>query len=466
MVVLVKYRRFALSLLIFWALFFLGHSWEQGLKMDAMENASIAKHILSTGDWKHFRYDLTSYKNYYNHPPLVIWIEALFFKFLGASDTVARLVPALFALGTLVGVVVWGSLCGTIELGLLAGWVLLTSNRYIKFASDALLEGPLCFFLVWGVVFFLKSLKAKTNTKLTIFSLCLGLSLAGAFLTKSVFFVVLPASIFGGLLFCKVSSWRVYLKIFVVSMFMFLFVLIIWFLFGDGYNFLVNHYAAISYRVENRNFATLTAPILNIITTYWPWLPLLFYGLYRLFRCGEKKELGLWIAAVFVVVVLAGFSLSGHFFEHYLTIFYPASSILVGLSVCRLVRGKFEKLERFIWGTAIICSVIFATIPIQLRRNRAEPLATTLNEMNAVCKGQSEILVTQVAMDRWLATAIVLWKTPFEIKSLDSLQVEPQPGQLLIVAKNEQPSLEQWERVPLCLSQFNLYQSKRYPHCR
>ncbi len=366
-----------------------------------------------------------------------------------------------------MGVVYWGMLNGSVQQGLLAGFILLTSNRYIKFASDVLLEGPLCFFLVWGTIGFLKAVSVKSSQSIyysIYYSIIWGLCLAGAFLTKSIFFVILPLSILGGVVL-KREKVRPLLVPIVIATGVFICVLGVWFIAADGFNFLRNHYSAISYRVENRNWATVLAPSQNILKSYWPWLPFFYGALYLTFRKKAEQSLGQWIAISMVGVVFVGFSLSGHFFEHYLTSLYPAAAIVCSLSLWSVSKKYFAKFEKGLLGLAVLLSVLLAVLPIRLRRDRTEPLGTTLKEMSTVCRGQSEILVTQNAVDRWLATAIVLWITSYEVRSTSTTDLPPQEGQLLITAKEERPRSEIWVKVPLCESQLNLYQSRKYPLC-
>ena len=88
-------------LLILWSLAFLGHSWEDGIKNDAMVDSVVAKNVLKTGDWKVLHY-VDGYANFYPHPPLAIWIQAIGFKIWGISDTTARLPACLFGLLTVL----------------------------------------------------------------------------------------------------------------------------------------------------------------------------------------------------------------------------------------------------------------------------------------------------------------------------------------------------------------------------
>jgi 4-amino-4-deoxy-L-arabinose transferase-like glycosyltransferase len=280
-----------------------------------------------------------------------------------------------------------------------------------------------------------------------------------------VFFVILPLSLVTALLF-KRSAPKYFLLNLIGTVAGLFIILALWFSFGDGLNFLLNHYSAISSRVESRNWATFLVPAKNILTTYWPWLPFLFWSLGKSFKNPKELNLGQSIALMMSLIVLVGFSLAGHFFEHYLTSFYPPAALLVSVSLYPILKPRFKTVEKLLWGLTVFITIVLAVFPIQLRKNRAEPLATTLREMSAVCQGQKEILITQNAMDRWLAVAITLWKTPYEIKSITSVDTIPKAGQLLITSKDETPSQENWEKVPLCLSQFNLYQSKQFHYCR
>jgi 4-amino-4-deoxy-L-arabinose transferase-like glycosyltransferase len=459
-----SHRLFIFGLLILWALFFLGHNWESGLKMDAMIEATNAKNAAQKGEWTLFHFAPNYYPNqFFDHPPLMAWMEGLAFKFFGVSDSVARLVPAFFGLVTLIGVVTWGALAGSLEQGLMAGFILLTSNRYIKFGSDVLLEGPLCAFLVWGAVFFLKSPK-EVGSRSFFYALLTGIAFALAFMTKSVFALFLPATI-GLLYFCE--EFNLKFSLFFLTGIVLSFVVLIgaWILFADGGLFLKNHLAFLSGRVGGSQEHHWLGPLANLAGTYWPWLPFLGWGLWQCLKKGRKRNLPLSLAAIQVVTIFTVLSLSGHFLEHYLILILPAAAVVSSVGLTKWVSPIWNRWEKGVLTLGVSIALILAIFPVRLRRDRTEPLGTTLKEMEAVCRGQTTVLVTESAMERWMAVSIVSWLTPYEVLSISTDNLPAQKGRLMITGISENPSSDQWERVPLVFSKLKLFQPRQYPHC-
>ena len=72
------------------------------LLVDGLTYAALSKNILKTGDWKTLHYGLEQYSNFYQHPPLAMWIQALVYRVFGFSEAISRYFPSLCALGTLL----------------------------------------------------------------------------------------------------------------------------------------------------------------------------------------------------------------------------------------------------------------------------------------------------------------------------------------------------------------------------
>lgn len=459
-----NHRQFLLGLVMLWALFFLGHSWEDGLKMDAMIESAIAKHLLSQSDWSVLHFAPQSYPHgFYDHPPFLAWVEALFFKVFGASDSVARIPPALFALGTLIGVFAWGVLTGNVRRGLLAVFILLTSNRYIKFASDVLLEGPLCFFLIWSAVFFQLALK-KEGQFAWRDSLLMGFCLGGAFLTKSIFAVLLPTAI-GLSLLIKREQWAKSSKVALISLAGFLSIVGLWVLLGKGWPFIQAHFQMLSGRAQKREWTNVFIPFKNICSTYWPWLPLFVWGVVRNVKLFKKSSIGDWLAISLSLVVFCVFSLGNQIWEHYLILFLPSAAVVTSQTLDSILNKRFESFEKCVLGLSILVSLLLAICPIKIRRERNEPLKTTLMEVEAICSGQKEIVITQKAMPEWMAIAIVSWKTSYAGISTSSPDVISKPGQLLITELSETPP-QDWVRVPLARSKLSVFQPRSQTYCQ
>src|SRR5690242_16231992 len=93
-----------LMLILFW-----GESWEAQFGMDSMTYASLARHIISTGDWWALHYSTQAYQNFYQHPPLGVWVLAGVFRLTGnISEVTAKITPFIFCLGTLLITIRWG----------------------------------------------------------------------------------------------------------------------------------------------------------------------------------------------------------------------------------------------------------------------------------------------------------------------------------------------------------------------
>ncbi len=478
-----------ITLLILWALLFLGHNWEEGMKMDGMTNSILAKHILSTGDWKIFHYTSSAYPDYYPHPPLAVWTEAILFKLFGVSDFTARLSPALFGLGTVAGVVYWGALSGSIWEGFLAAFILLTSSRYIKYAADAFLEGPLAFWIVWGGVFFLKSQKI-TETKYfrskAFYSAGLGICLGAAFLTKSIFALSLPfalaiAALTEAFLFPAKNeklNWST-LKNFAVTMgiaFLFLsLVLACWFVFGDGISFLKHHWIDIRDRVSGKStFLEHLDPAYNLLRTYLPWLPLFLFCTIKIAKNAlqifQNKAKGKNLisdttrtALLISLIIFSGLIYSGFFFEHYLVPFYPMAALVIAPFLANWL-GKYQyKIHQGIRAIGVCIALVLAIFPVRLHSSHTEPLTELLSELPFVCSGQKEVLISDQLMEQWMALAVLLWKLPSEAASVNIQNTVPKEGQLLITKSDENPDPGQWLWVPLHTTNLGLYQPRNFP---
>ena len=475
---------FVPTLLILWALLFLGHNWEQGLKMDAMTNSILAKHILSTGDWKVFHYTPSGYPDYYPHPPFSIWAEALVFKLFGVSDFSARISPALFGLGTLAGVVYWGALGGSLWEGFIAALILLTSTRYIKYAADAFLEGPLAFWLVWGGIAFLKGNQFSTTGSSRVsrdkflWSALFGICLGFAFLTKSIFAFSLPlalaASSGADFFFSKKIALRKdetlkgLLRVMVIGGISASVIVGTWFLWGDGVQFLLHHWVDIRDRVSgSQSWLEHLGPAISLARTYWPWWPLLIFCVFKMMRNLDTTPPHTKAATVFAGTLFAGFTYSGFYFEHYLVPFYPMAALAMAPTLSKALLPYRPQVEKWIFAFAVGAAVILAVFPIRLRSLHTEPLTEVLAEIPQICEGQKEILVSDQLMEKWMALAVVLWKMPTEATHVSVDSTSAQPGQLLIADKLEKPNPSIGAPVPLHSAPVSLYQPKNFtPLCR
>ena len=447
-----------ITLLILWALIFLGHGWEDGQKMDAMTNSVLAKHVLSTGDWKVFHYARSAYPDYYPHPPLAIWAEAVVFKVFGISDFTARISPAFFALGTILGTFLWGLLSGSRWLGFLASLILLSSTRYFKYAGDAFLEGPLAFFFVWGAVVFLSGRKSQGGRRL-LFFLLFGMAVGLAFLTKSIFALALPMGVAGFYLFRKKTVGEIR-DLFIAAAVGAAVVVGLWFYLGSGWAFLRFHWLEIKSRAVGQSAVSdHLGPTFILARTYWPWLPFFLFAAARMVRRMRQVSDEALLALMVAAAVFCGFTYSGFVFEHYLVPFFPMAAIVTAYEFQAFLLKFRPGIERYAFALAVTLATVLAVMPIRLHQPRAQPLKTALTELAMTCHGQKGIWVSSRLMDRWMALAIVLWESPQDAASVDPISVQPAPGVLLITENGSRPAIG-WEKVPLRSVSLELYQPR------
>jgi 4-amino-4-deoxy-L-arabinose transferase-like glycosyltransferase len=182
--------------LVFWivSLAFLTvglRNFEEGLSIDAPLYASIAKHIVQSGDWWRLDGGVPDFKPFAEHPHLHFWLMALIFKAVGAADWSARILGHLYYVGFLF-----------VFYGLLKRWrdekaavigifILMLWYRFANFFSNVYLDPGLLFWGMYSLYWISLPLKSKTSLLLS------GVCLSFAFLTKGLIALgFLPACLF------------------------------------------------------------------------------------------------------------------------------------------------------------------------------------------------------------------------------------------------------------------------------
>jgi 4-amino-4-deoxy-L-arabinose transferase-like glycosyltransferase len=85
---------------------------------------------------------------YYEKPPLLYWLIMTGYAVFGVHEWVARLVPCVAALGTVLLVFWWGRRMFGFRAGLAGALVLSLSPRYLHQARMITMDGLLCFWVV------------------------------------------------------------------------------------------------------------------------------------------------------------------------------------------------------------------------------------------------------------------------------------------------------------------------------
>lgn len=440
-------RSILATLFLAWLLLFWAQHWDAAPKLDGMTYATLARNILHTGDWKTLHWADSAYANFYQHPPLAIWMEAWSFRLFGISNSTVRILPSIFGLGTLSLIFLFcRSILGSAWLGFLSCLVLLTSTRYVKFASDFYLDGPLAFWMFLGAFLAILFERSTSRKQSVCLSLGYGLALAFAFLTKGLVAFGLPLSL--GLY----SVWRLVQKDYKAFRRLSLLgssgvgvaalSLVPWFLFGDGVHYLQEYWRhSVSYRVSTHEWRNQLIPTLHLMKVYWPWWPILLWSAVRLARSKSAEKGPVVLLGINAAIIVLAFSYVGHSIEHYFIPFYVFGAIVVAWPLAQL-SSLSRVAPQVVQGTRTLCfliAVLFTIWPVSLHVNRAPALREALSAALKQCSAGSvqEVLVTERVDYLWFSLAVVHWETPWQGRVIPGPVGKPHGNQLLIAREDE-----------------------------
>ena len=163
----------------------------RGMFMDGLIYTSIASNMASgIGSFWHPTYTATVFPDFYEHPPLMMWLLSLWFRLFGTSMLVAKAYSvAVLLLTAALMVGVWKQLGFKLGLGWLPLLMLTLIPDVALAAHNNYLESTMTLFVLASVWLVLRGKKGGGHV-------LAGLMLAAAFLTKGptgLFPLALPA---------------------------------------------------------------------------------------------------------------------------------------------------------------------------------------------------------------------------------------------------------------------------------
>ncbi len=170
-------------LFAFGGVIFLAKLWEGPLGGDEACYALLSREILRSGDWWVLHHPVVEqWANFYEHPPLYMWVTALFYSVLGISDGAAKLFSALSGFATLLALYVAARRMVGHRFAMVAATILVTSLYFVDYARKARLEIPLTLFLFLPFLFLLVAAQSGRRR----WAVAAGLSMGLAVLVKGV----------------------------------------------------------------------------------------------------------------------------------------------------------------------------------------------------------------------------------------------------------------------------------------
>ena len=220
----------ALVILVFTAVFLLSLGPGPLWSADEKTYSQMAFHMIKSGDyllpWTYGEPAIWAGK-----PPLLMWLMSLAYQLFGINNFAARIWSALFGVLSLVVVFYLGRRLYNSHVGLLSVIVLGTFTTFYAFATHAMTDGPLVFFMLASVYFLLVSEDAKnTNLYAALSGLFFGLAL----MTKQIEALLIPLIIVIYLLVTKRSVRFLFTKRFAFFLAVPLLIFIPWVLYMNA----------------------------------------------------------------------------------------------------------------------------------------------------------------------------------------------------------------------------------------
>ena len=158
--------------------------FSEGMFMDGLIYSSVSRNLaegIGTIWEPSFSQDYGA--SFYGHPPLMFVLQAFFFNLFGDYFWVERLFPLMVSLLTVVGIhTAWKSLGGTSTNSWFPVLLWIFMNEVVWACANNMLENTMTFFLIWFLVFYLRSRNGQARA--ILFKCLSGICIVFAFYVK------------------------------------------------------------------------------------------------------------------------------------------------------------------------------------------------------------------------------------------------------------------------------------------
>lgn len=351
----------------------LSRLWEGDLYRDEVLYAAVAKGIVTGGNWL----DLYIGDDpYWRKPPLMFWLAAGMYKFIGISVFSAKFFPALFGvLSCLVLYLLVRRLWGD-GIALVAAIVLATTPRFVRTAATFRLDSAVTLFTLLSVFYYVRAAATRHRRDFAVAGATWGL----AVMAKGAFGLLAP------LVFLVYLAVHRELRLargrgFFVSLITGAAVCLPWHIYEAwhwGLPFLDTY---LGQEVWDRITGELwsgAAPssyFADLLTDAWPWLAFMALGSGEALRRARRGDR----AALFVLCWALGYLLLLHTSQgrraRYLLQFYPPAGILAALAVDRLLPRRWAPYTpRAIAALFAATAFVLLVVPIPIHSYGARDL--------------------------------------------------------------------------------------------
>lgn len=432
---------------------FCQHAWVRGFFFDGHLYAGVAKNAAEQGHWVVPKLSATDFPQYFEHPPLPLWIQGFVFKILGASWTLAHLCTALFSVGSVLLIFVLSGLNHARWWGYLAGMILALTPPFVKTTAYPNPDVPLTFFITLSLTCYFLAYSRKgfgwwlgSGIAFGLASLCKG---PPALVVPAVILVHLASTSRLGEL-KRLGPWAGFLAGLLIFA---IWPILLWY---------QGHLEGFQYWARRQILGTIvggrgqeeTQPFLYFVflaKTAGPWLALALIGAWKVWRARPGQPLGM-LYLIWLLVVLVLFSLLKFKDPRYLLPLYPG---LAGLAACPLLQLS-PAVRR--WVAAVVKAVVtlaallLLIFPLTVHTRRDTDLFKLADLLSYLPEQPTEWGVSEAAYGYWSFSAFASWQAGANTHRFSADAVPPTLSQeagkkwLLLVTEEEARVVQ--ERFP------------------
>ncbi|WP_413854572.1 ArnT family glycosyltransferase [Candidatus Ruminimicrobium bovinum] len=350
---------------------------EAPLSGDGIGYGQIAKEMTITGDY------LTPYHDgvpvfYTSKPPLIYWMMVVSGKVFGFNNFSAKLPSAILAFLSVIIMFLFISRYWNYITAFFTSIILIFTQQYLHHGRSCITDGPFATFFILAVISFWIAANEKKFICYYLMSLFIGL----AIMTKQASGLLIYFVIFGYIILSKdratLKNIHLYISFILVPIIVLPWHIAMYQKFGmefvqEYFCSTVNNIQGwgngspgkINYNISTGQYNLFSGWYVyfqQVINNYWPWFPLLVYGLYKklknikiIIRENLKKDIFVlcWVLIPFIL-----FQIASKKNGNYLNPLYPAFAL-----ICAEVLSSFsQKTVRIIMKIFIIVSISVSTL--------------------------------------------------------------------------------------------------------
>jgi hypothetical protein len=245
-------------------------------------------------------------------------------------------------------------------------------------------------------------------------------------------------------------------------------ILLPWLAWGGGTEYLRQYWAgSVAPRMSGGQWTDHLMPLKELLTGYWPWLPLYIWGLRTLPKGPPRQRvprifLPPAAPALISLIVLAGFMVPRIFLGHYLVLFYPFAALVAAGPAAAFTRPRADRWTTGLLTLAVVYTALVAALPLHTKgKDYADPARNVLRRATQECDRRvKRVAISTSIADIWFGLALGSWITDWEPRSMNPYITPAKDPSEVLVARVGEPLAEGWEATALREGSVRLFARK------